>query len=84
MVKRHRNASKEAANKQAGGLMWSLIAQEAARAIREGAKTTTPGDLAGSEVVVAPWLGVIDALHEAERELNANVTWAWPVTIWFL
>ena len=72
-VKRHKNASKEAANRQAGALMWSLISQEASGAIREAAGRSTPGDLVGSEEMVLPWLGVIDALGQAERELGANV-----------
>ena len=72
-VRRHRNASKEAANKQGGALMWSMIGQEACRAIREAAASSRPGDLAASEAAVSPWLGVIDALQQAERELGANV-----------
>ncbi len=72
-VEAHKNASKEAANKQAAGLMWMLITQFARHQIDKLGKQCEPGDLIGSEAALEPWLGIIDAVREAERALASNV-----------
>lgn len=72
-VDAHANASKEAANKLAAGLMWSMIAQHARRRMAQAAAKLTPGDNDAASAALEPWLGVIDALNTAEVELGANV-----------
>ena len=72
-VEKHANASKEAANKMAAGLMFSMIAQHARRAIDYAATQLPADDPGASEAIMQPWLNVVDALTRAERELAANV-----------
>lgn len=72
-VDRHANASKEAANKQAVALMWSLIAHEARQRIAQLAQRTTADDPETAEAMLQPWLDVIDALNEAQSHINSNV-----------
>jgi DNA polymerase-3 subunit delta' len=72
-VSAHKNASKEAANRRAAALMGSMISNYARRrmaTIAEGCDPETPGD---SERSLSPWLGVIQAVSEFERQLNSNV-----------
>jgi DNA polymerase-3 subunit delta' len=66
-------ASKEAANKLAAGLMWSMIAAHARQQLRELAEHCEASDPITNEARLEPWLGVIDALREAERLLASNV-----------
>ncbi len=63
-VSDHANASKEAANQQAVSLMWSLLAEHAARRI---------GELAGDAAATEPWLSAIDALEQSGQLLGSNV-----------
>ena len=70
-VKDHTNASKDAANKQAASLMWLLISQRARTRIAELAPGTDDPSIA--DQTLGPWLNVIDALTDAERDLFANV-----------
>lgn len=72
-VKNHANASKEAANKLAAGLMFSLIATHARRQIDRLAEHCDPADPDGAERRLEPWLKVIDALGVAESRLASNV-----------
>ncbi len=72
-VKTHKNASKEAANKRAAALMWSLIAQHARRRLRDTAESIDPADPVAGDRAVQPWVGMIDALDESERHLASNV-----------
>ncbi len=72
-VDAHANASKEAANKQAIALMWSLIAHEARRRLAELARTVPADDPDSAEATLQPWLSVIDALGEAQYQINSNV-----------
>jgi DNA polymerase III subunit delta' len=72
-VKRHANASKEAANKQGADLMWSLIATRARSRVAELAKQLDPGDPTASEALLSPWLNVIDATEQAQKLLASNV-----------
>ena len=66
-VKAHKQASKEAANKRAARLMFSLITGHAQRQL---AAAAAGGDPAGA---AAPWLAAIDAVSVAEARLAANV-----------
>jgi DNA polymerase-3 subunit delta' len=72
-VERHDNASKDAANKLAAGLMWALVGQHARRRLAELAAKSSPADPAAAEELLSPWLGVIDSLGAAEMEIAANV-----------
>lgn len=72
-VNDHFNASKEAANKHAAALMWSMISQHVRQRLRQLADTCDPADPLGAEQRLGPWLAVLDALHQAEWELAANV-----------
>jgi len=72
-VDEHPSASKDAANKQAAGLMWTLITQYARQKIGEAAARATPGDPIAAENAMEPWIGVIEAIGEAEKNLGSNV-----------
>ncbi len=72
-VKAHDNASKEAANKQGADLMWSLIANHARRHIAELTAHCDPDDPESGEVLLSPWLNVIDATEQAQKLLASNV-----------
>lgn len=74
-VDEHDNASKEAANKQAAGLMWAMIGQRARQHLARAAGTAGD-DPAATEAALEPWLGAIESLGEAERNLAANVNMA--------
>jgi len=67
------NASKEAANKLAAGLMWSMIASHARQRLAELAENCEAETPIQNEAQLEPWLGVIDGLREAERLLATNV-----------
>jgi hypothetical protein len=69
-VEEHENASKEAANKLAAGLMWVLITQHARRKLADLAAQVTGPE---AEAALEPWLSVIDAVGNAESELATNV-----------
>ncbi|MEX0652778.1 MAG: DNA polymerase III subunit, partial [Phycisphaeraceae bacterium] len=72
-VDQHANASKEAANKLAAQLMATLICTHARRRIAIAAERCTVDDPAAAEAAMEPWLGVIDAVHEAMGMLGSNV-----------
>ncbi|MBB6430092.1 DNA polymerase III subunit [Algisphaera agarilytica] len=72
-VKNHQNASKEAANKLAAGLMFSLIATYAQEQLDKLAEHCDPADPESAEAQLLPWVGVIDALGVAESRLGSNV-----------
>jgi len=72
-VKRHVNASKDAANKLAAALMWRLIAQEARTRMFDRAEQCDPADPELTQRKMSPYLGVIDALKQAEFEMRSNV-----------
>jgi hypothetical protein len=78
-VEQHTNASKEAANKMASELMFTMIAQHARRALvhvsqrQSEQERADPGE---AEAALQPWLNVIDALNQAQSELAANVNLA--------
>lgn len=72
-VKDHPNASKEAANRRAAGLAWSVIAHHARRQLAQAARNAPAGDVDAVQTLVGPWLRVIASLDLAERELAANL-----------
>ncbi|MEM6853622.1 MAG: DNA polymerase III subunit [Planctomycetota bacterium] len=72
-VKNHKNASKEAANKLAAGLMFSLVATFAQQQLDKLADQCDPAALEDAEAKLLPWVGVIDALGVAETRLRSNV-----------
>jgi len=72
-VKRHTNASKDAANKLAVQLMWSLLAHEARRQLALLAQDCDPADPDAGEQTLGPWLAVIAALDQALGQINSNV-----------
>ncbi|MEM8738039.1 MAG: AAA family ATPase [Planctomycetota bacterium] len=72
-VKQHKNASKEAANKLAAGLMFSLVAAHARQQLTRLAQDCDPADPAGAQAAVDPWLTVIATLSTAESRLASNV-----------
>jgi hypothetical protein len=67
------NASKEAANKMAAGLMWTLLTQHARRRLAETAQAAAGKDSLTAEPALTPWLNVIAAVGEAEINIAANV-----------
>lgn len=72
-VKKRPNASKEAANKQAAGLMFSLVATYARQQLDKQAQACDPTDPDAAEAALTPWLETIDALQTAESRLGSNV-----------
>ena len=72
-VEEHPSASKDAANKQAAGLMWTLITQYARQKMAEAASRCVAGDPVAAEAATEPWIGVMEAVGEAERNLGSNV-----------
>lgn len=69
----HKNASKEAANRRAAMLMGSMISNYARRRMASVAEQCGPETPSESEQQLAPWLGVIEAVTEFERQLSSNV-----------
>lgn len=72
-VDQHDNASKDAANKRAAGLMWIVVGQLARDSLQQAVGNANGTDTETAEQALAPWLGVIDAVCEGERELRRNV-----------
>ncbi|MEM6552034.1 MAG: DNA polymerase III subunit [Planctomycetota bacterium] len=72
-VKRHDNASKEAANQTAGALMAAMLTDHARHHLGLLAAETEPDDPEGAEAKLGPWLGVIDAVEESRGLLGRNV-----------
>ena len=72
-VSAHKNASKEAANRRAAGLMGSMISHYARRRVAQQAEQCDPETPGVSEAALEPWLNVIAAVDEFERQLNSNV-----------
>ena len=69
----HDGASKEAANKHAAGLMWFMIAQHARVEMARVADGLKGTDAADAEEALEPYLALVDAVDQAERELGGNV-----------
>jgi DNA polymerase-3 subunit delta' len=73
VTKKDAQASKGAANKLGASLMFAMIGQHARRKIEALASQCDPADPSAADARLEPWLCVIDALGEAERNLMANV-----------
>ncbi len=71
-VKRHDNASKEAANKLAAGLMFSLVATHARQQLDRLAEACDPADPAEAEARLTPWLEVIEARTDRRKPLGGQ------------
>lgn len=69
----HANASKDAANRMAAGLMWTMIAQHARRRLTLISRQNDGQPTPTLESVLQPWLSVIDGVNLAQQELRANV-----------
>lgn len=63
-VKRHENASKDAANKQGAGYLLAILAAHARGRLVDHLDASQDAD---------QWLAVIDLIRAAERQLDANV-----------
>ena len=72
-VEAHDNASKDAANRLAAGLMGAMLADEARAQVARLAEEVEVDDPARAEAVLEPWLGVIDATAAAQALLERNV-----------
>lgn len=72
-VDEHTGASKEAANRMAAAVLWSIIGQYARQQIHKLASQCAASDPVANESVLVPWVGVIDALTQAEHKLARNV-----------
>lgn len=72
-VDEHENASKEAANRQAAHLMFTVITQYARQQIANAAADCDPNDPIATEAALAPWLGAIEAVQQAEAELASHL-----------
>jgi DNA polymerase-3 subunit delta' len=71
-VERHDNASKDAANKQGAGLMWTMLAQHARFRLGTIAPKLDPADPDAAQAMLRGWLHLIDALGNAQANLAAN------------
>ncbi|MEM9789009.1 MAG: hypothetical protein AAF842_01260 [Planctomycetota bacterium] len=71
-VKKHKNASKEAANRVAASLAWSIVARHAHRCLTAEADAAAPRDFSAA-ARLERWAAVLDAVHEAEGLLASNV-----------
>jgi len=72
-VSQHKNASKEAANKMAAGLMLGMIGQHARMQINRLVARAPVDDPDAAEAMLEPWLHVIESLSITETALGANV-----------
>ena len=75
-VDNHDNASKDAANKMASAMMWSMITQHARAKLATAAASLTPGDFVSADAALVPWTRVVDAVSTVESETAANVNLA--------
>ncbi|MEM6333673.1 MAG: hypothetical protein AAF823_10085, partial [Planctomycetota bacterium] len=72
VVKKQKNASKEAANRVAANLAWSIVAGHAHRAIVAESSAATPRDPAAA-ARLERWAAVLDAVQDTEAMLASNV-----------
>lgn len=72
-VAEHAGASKDAANKAGVKYMLGLVGEVARRKLHELASQEFP-DAEAAELAATPWLGGIDLLQLAQRELESNVS----------
>ncbi len=64
-VDRHKNASKDAANKMAAGLMWAMIGNFAQERLAKSTEQNNPN--------VQPWLGLIKAVESGHKTISSSV-----------
>ena len=69
----HANASKEAANRMAAGLMLAMIGQHARMQMARVATRVPTDDPDTAQAMLKPWLHVIESLNITETELGSNV-----------
>ena len=75
-VKRHANASKDAAKRRGAELMWAMLGHYARRGLNEAAAKASgasDGDPSATESALRPWLEAIEAIREAESLVASNV-----------
>ena len=77
-VKRHANASKEAAKRRGAELMWALLSHYARRGLHEaadqhGSAADAADDPDAVEAALRPWLDTIAAVSEAQTMVDSNV-----------
>ena len=74
-VKRHANASKEAAKRRGADLMWALLSHYARRGLGEAAQQHggAADDPDTLEAALQPWLDTIAAVSEAQSMVDSNV-----------
>ncbi len=68
-----KSASKEAANRLAANLLFTLISQWARRQMTLAADKAPAGDLVALDAHLDPWLQVIDLVHKTESQLAASL-----------
>ena len=73
-VKRQANASKEAANRAGVRHLLGLIGQMCRRQLAEQTAVTDSTQPAAAEARLQPYLTGIDLIHEADAQLEANVS----------
>ncbi len=72
-VKKHKQASKEAANKNAAGLMFRLVTTHARQQMITAAAACDPADPDAADAALRPWTTLIDHVNTAEARLASNV-----------
>lgn len=72
-VKQYPNASKEAANRLGASLGFSILTTHARQHLAQRGTQCSAGALIESQASLDPWLGVIDAVHQAEGLLGTHV-----------
>jgi DNA polymerase-3 subunit delta' len=72
-VEDHDNASKDAANKSGVRHMLGILGEMCRRKLHDLASKIAAGESEQVEEAARPWLGGIDLLQDAERQLESNV-----------
>ena len=72
-VDRYPGASKEAANRFAGQLMWSMIAGHARSRLSSVVDSLASTEPTQAEVALRPWIALVEACGRAQEQLAANV-----------
>ena len=73
-VDKHKNASKDAANKSAVRLLLALLAHLCTEQLTAHAPDLDPADPESAEQILAPYLKGIDLVQQADRHLASNVS----------
>jgi DNA polymerase-3 subunit delta' len=72
-IEQHPAASKLAANQLAASLMWTMITQHARQKLADAAARHAGHDVMQQEAALEPWIRVIEAVGEAERNMVSHV-----------